>query len=187
MHRHPRLAVVVLAATLALTGCLPAPTDIGLDYSGPILRKPGADEPRVVTGAPVLPVAETAGCSPLIESPSRKRSACGVRLIMEKNNPGLQAMYQQHLANEPMLKGTMILRLAIAPAGNVTAVDIASTTIRYPNFIRDVQVYVRAIRFGALEGVPPWADTYTVEFTPPQDTIPDKPDGPQIVPGGGAK
>lgn len=177
----------VALATIVLAGCLPPPIDIGSDYSGPLYRKPGADAPRVVTDAPVLPASATTDCQPVTESPTRKRSDCSVRLVMERYNAGLQSMYQQRLANEPMLKGNVTLRLSIAADGGVTAVDVASSELRDPEFIRQVLAYVRTLGFGSLEDVPAWADTYTVEFTPPHDVIPDKAGGPKFAPAGSTK
>lgn len=183
---HARHACLVLLA-VTLAGCLPPPVDIGSDYSGPLYRKPGADEPRVVTDAPVLPVTAGTDCQLVTETPTRRRSDCGVRLVMERHNPGLQSLYQQRLANEPMLKGNVTLRLNIAADGHPTAVDVASSELRDPEFIRQMMAYVRTLNFGALENVPAWADTYTVEFTPPHDVIPDKPGGPKIAPAGTTK
>lgn len=170
----PRRLLLSATAALLLAGCIPPPADIGLDYSGPIYRKPGADAPRVVTNAPVLPVTST-DCSPVIEIPTRKRSDCGIRLIMNRYNPGLQTLYQRRLAEDRSLKGNVVLRLVIAADGSVQAADIASSDIHDPEFTRQVTAFVRTISFGALEGVPAWSDTYTVEFTPPKDLIPAKP------------
>lgn len=184
---HAARHTCLVLATIALAGCLPPPIDIGSDYSGPMYRKPGADAPRVVTDAPVLPVTAGTDCQLVTETPTRKRSDCGVRLVMDRYNPGLQSLYQQRLANEPMLKGNVTLRLSIAADGGVTAVDVASSELRDPEFIRQVLAYVRTLGFGAVENVPVWADTYAVEFTPPQDVIPDKPGGPKIAPAGSTK
>lgn len=175
---HPVRTLVRVATTsafLLLAGCIPPPADIGVDYSGPIYRKPGADAPRVVTDAPVLPVTATPGCSPIQDVPSRKRSECSVRAVMERVNVGLQTMYQKRLVIDPMMQGKVTLRLLIAPGGNVQSVDVASSDIRDTAFTRDIVDYVRQVNFDALDNVPMWSDTYTVEFTPPKDVIPDKP------------
>ncbi|MFZ5723232.1 MAG: AgmX/PglI C-terminal domain-containing protein [Pseudomonadota bacterium] len=169
-------------ATALLAGCIPPPADIGLDYSGPLYRKPGADDPRVVTSASVLPPGSS-DCEPVTEVPARKRSDCGVRLVMERYNPGLQTLYQRQLADEPMMRGNVILRLIIGADGGVQAADIASSEIHDPEFTRQVAAYVRTINFGALDAVPAWSDTYTVEFTPPKDVIPEKP----VAPAGSTK
>ncbi|MFZ5756673.1 MAG: AgmX/PglI C-terminal domain-containing protein [Pseudomonadota bacterium] len=169
--------IAPVAMLTLLAGCIPPPADIGVDYSGPIYRKPGAEAARVVTNAPVLPVSQS-DCVPVTEVPTRKRSECGVKLVMARYNPGLQTLYQRRLAEDASLKGNVVLRLIIAPDGSVQAADIASSDIHDAEFTRQVVAYVRTIGFGALEAVPAWSDTYTVEFTPPKDLIPLKPATP---------
>lgn len=175
--RHAaRYVATAIVATL-LAGCIPPPADIGVDYSGPIYRKPGADAPRVVTDAPVLPVP-AGNCQPVTDVPTRKRSDCGVRLVMERYNPGLQSLYQRRLVDDRMMKGNVVLRMNIGADGSVLAVDVASSEIHDPEFNRQVVAYVHTINFGALQDVPAWSDTYTLEFTPPLDVIPEKPVAP---------
>lgn len=165
----PALRFFLLPAfTVLLAGCIPPPADIGVDYSGPLPRKAGADAPRVVTSAPVLPVMTATECAPITEVPTRRRSECGIRQVMSKNNAGLQSLYQRRLADRPFLKGRVALQISILPDGSVPAVSIASTDIDDAELSQQITAYVRTINFGALENIPPWADTYTVEFAPPQ-------------------
>jgi hypothetical protein len=162
-----RIALLPLA--VLVTGCIPPPADIGVDYSGPLPRKAGADAPRVVTNAPVLPVMTSTECAPVTEVPTRRRSECGVRQVMARYNPGLQALYQRRLAEDPFLKGRVALQMNILPDGSVQAVDVASSDIDDPELAQQISAYVRTISFGALDSVPPWSDTYTLEFAPPKE------------------
>lgn len=171
-----RIAALMLPALL-LAACIPPPADIGVDYSGPIYRKPGAEAPRVVTNAPVLPVSTSTECAPVTEAPTRRRSECGVRQVMARYNNGMQMIYQRQLAENQSLRGNVVLQLNIAPDGSVQAADIASSDMNDPELSRQILAYVRTIAFGALQNVPAWADTYTLEFAPPKDLIPGKPAG----------
>lgn len=166
--RHATLLArtCLLAAVVGLTACIPPPADIGVDYSGPIYRKPGTDAPRTQSSS--LP-AQPAGseCATLEEAPTRKRSTCGVREVMARYNGGLQMLYQRRLAENPRLQGQVVLRLNIAADGSVQACDIASSTHNDGELDRQIIAYVRTINFGALENVPAWADTYTLELAPP--------------------
>lgn len=164
--RRPALAL--LLAPLLLAGCIPPPEDIGVDYSGPIYRKPGADAPRVVTDKPVLPVMAATECAPVTEVPTRRRSECGVRQTMSRYNNGLQVLYQRRLADSPFLKGNVVLQMNILPDGSVQAVDVASSDMNDPELSQQITAYVRTINFGQLENIPPWSDTYTLEFAPPK-------------------
>lgn len=159
--------LVLLALTIFLCACIPAPKDIGNDYSGPLYRKPGADPARVVTDKPVLPPVSGTGCNPVTEIPSRKRSDCGVRETMQRYNTGIQQLYQRRLAENATLKGNVVLQLNIASDGSVQHCDIASSEIHDAELGRQIIAFVRTIPFGALENVPSWSDTYTLEFAPP--------------------
>lgn len=163
-----RSAIVVGLSVIVLTGCIPAPNDIGIDYSGPIFRKPNADAARLVSSA--LPSSATESepdCAPVVEIPTRKRSECGIRRIMTRYNSGLQTLYQRRLTDDPTLKGQVVLRMIILADGSVQSCDIASTDIHDTELTRQITAYVRTISFGPLEGVPSWSDTYTLAFSPP--------------------
>lgn len=165
----PSKNALILLPLLILAGCIPAPADIGVDYSGPIYRKPGAEAPRVVTNKPVLPVMAGTECAPVTEVPTRRRSECGVRQVMSRHNNGLQMIYQRRLAESPGLQGRVVLQMNIAPDGSIQSADIASSDMHDPELARQILAYVRTIAFGSLQNVPSWADTYTVEFAPPKD------------------
>jgi hypothetical protein len=165
---RPALYLSLSLLALLLAGCIPPPADIGVDYSGPLPRKAGADAPRVVTNAPVLPVMTSTECAPVTEVPTRRRSECGIRQVMANANPGLQSIYQRRLADSPFLKGRVALQMSILADGSVAAVSVASSDMDDAELSQQISAYVRTINFGALENIPPWADTYTVEFAPPQ-------------------
>lgn len=169
--RRPALASrfsLLLFPALLAAGCIPAPADIGVDYSGPIYRKPGTEAPRVVTDKPVLPVMTSTECAPVTEVPTRRRSECGVRQVMARYNSGLQVLYQRRLADDPFLKGRVVLQMNILPDGSVQAVDVASSDMNDRELAQQITAYVRTITFGPLDNVPPWSDTYTLEFAPPK-------------------
>ena len=171
MHRQtlPSRIAIAAAGLIALAGCIPAPADIGIDYSGPIYRKPSADAARLSSSGLPPPSAEAeAACSPVTEAPTRKRSECGVRRVMARYNGGLQTLYQHRLIDDPKLQGNIVLRLNIAPDGSVQACDIASSDIKDDELNRQISAYVRTIGFGPLDGVPSWSDTYTLQFSPPE-------------------
>lgn len=165
--------ILLLGAMLATAGCIPPPADIGVDYSGPLYRKPGADAPRTASSG-LPPTSADAECKPVAETPTRKRSDCGIRRVMERHNPGLQSLYQRRLAEDNTLKGNMVLRLIIGADGSVQAVDVASSEINDNELTRQIAAYMRTVNFGPLDAVPSWSDTYTLEFSPPKDLIPAK-------------
>ncbi len=163
-----RSAIVVGLSVIVLAGCIPAPSDIGIDYSGPIFRKSEADTARLSpAGLPPSTTESEPDCALVVEIPTRKRSECGIRRVMARYNSGLQTLYQRRLTDDPTIKGQVVLRMIILADGSVQSCDIASTDIHDTELTRQITAYVRTISFGPLEGVPAWSDTYTLEFSPP--------------------
>lgn len=174
--------LLVLGGTIMLGGCIPPPADIGMDYSGPLHRVDPTAPPVVPRVAATPPVTMAPDCEPVIESPTRKRSVCGIEFTMARYNGGLQTLYQRRLAERPALIGNVVLNMMIAPDGHVQACDIASTELDDPEFMRQITSYVRTISFGAQENIPSWSDTYTLTFTPQTGTVPPKTVPPKTVP-----
>lgn len=89
-----------------------------------------------------------------------------IRRIMDRNNGALQAIYQRALRSNPTLKGQVVLRLVIAADGSVTTADIVSSELGDPDTEKKLTTRIKAINFGAIEGVMVWDDKYTLNFFP---------------------
>lgn len=89
-----------------------------------------------------------------------------VRRMMERSNGALQAIYQRALRSNPTLKGAIILRIVIAPDGSVTTCEMLSSELGDPETEKKLLSRIKAINFGAIEGVIPWDDKYTLNFFP---------------------
>lgn len=89
-----------------------------------------------------------------------------IRRIMDRNNGALQAIYQRALRGNPTLKGQIVLRLVIAPDGTVTTAEILSSELGDPETEKKLATRIKAINFGAIEGVMVWDDKYTLNFFP---------------------
>lgn len=89
-----------------------------------------------------------------------------IRRMMDRSNGALQAIYQRALRSNPTLKGQIVLRLVIAADGSVTAADLVSSDLHDPEIEKKLLTRIRAINFGAIEGVAVWNDTYTLNFFP---------------------
>lgn len=89
-----------------------------------------------------------------------------VRRVMDRNNGALQAIYQRALRNNPILQGTVVLKLVIAPDGKVTRCELVSSQLNDPEAEQKLVSRIRAIDFGAIAGVAVWDDTYTLNFFP---------------------
>lgn len=89
-----------------------------------------------------------------------------VRRMMDRNNGALQAIYQRALRNNPTLKGAVQLRLVIEADGSVSRCDLISSDLHDDETERKLLARIRAINFGAIEGVAVWDENYTLNFFP---------------------
>ncbi|MFP5383885.1 MAG: AgmX/PglI C-terminal domain-containing protein [Gammaproteobacteria bacterium] len=89
-----------------------------------------------------------------------------VRRMMDRNNGALQAIYQRALRNNPTLKGAVVLRLVIEADGSVSRCDLISSDLHDEETERKLLARIRAINFGAIEGVAIWDENYTLNFFP---------------------
>lgn len=89
-----------------------------------------------------------------------------IRRIMDRNNGALQAIYMRALRGNPTLKGAIVLRMVIAPDGSITRLDLVSSELNDPETEQKLLTRIRAINFGAIEGVAIWDENYTLNFFP---------------------
>lgn len=131
----------------------------GIAGGGKLAAASGSKVESSIAEGPTGPTRKTAG-GKLVRTEEE------VRRIMERNNGALQAIYQRALRSNPALKGAVVLRLVIAPDGSVTTCDLVSSELGDPETERKLLARIRAINFGAIEGVAPWDDKYTLNFFP---------------------
>ncbi len=108
------------------------------------------------------------GIGPTRKNASGKleRTTEEIRRIIDRNNGALNAIYQRALRSNPTIKGTIIVRLVIAANGSVTVCEMVSSELGDPETERKLLSRLKAIDFGAIEGVIPWDDKYTINFFP---------------------
>ena len=93
------------------------------------------------------------------------RSVEEIKLIFDKNKSAIYAMYNRALRENPGLQGKVILRLTIAPSGQVTACEIVSSELRAHDLERKLVSRVRLFEFGA-KNVGVMVVTYPIDFLP---------------------
>lgn len=113
-------------------------------------------------------IAEGAATGPTRKSASGKteRTEEEVRRIMDRNNGALQAIYQRALRTNPTLKGAVVMRIVIAADGSVSNAEMVSSELNDPETEKKLLTRIKAINFGAIEGVAVWDDKYTLNFFP---------------------
>ena len=79
------------------------------------------------------------------------RSAKDVLEIMHQRTPGLRHVYNKFLKKKPGFEGRVVLRLEIAPSGEVLHTAVAYSSTGYKEFDNAVMDYVGQMTFGEVE------------------------------------
>jgi TonB family protein len=93
------------------------------------------------------------------------RSIEDVRLVFERNKGSIYAIYNRALREEPGLQGKVVLKLTIAPEGNVVDVRIESSDLKTPELEAKLLARIRQFDFGAKD-VNQMVVSYPVDFLP---------------------
>lgn len=93
------------------------------------------------------------------------RSIEEIKLIFDKNKSAIYALYNRALRQDPTLQGKVILKLTIAPSGQVTACEVISSELHVPDLERKLVARVRLFDFGSKD-VGVMVVTYPIDFLP---------------------
>ena len=94
------------------------------------------------------------------------RSKEDIELVFDLNKGRLNALYNRALRRNPALEGKVVLKIAIAPSGKVTACEIVSSELGDPSLERKLVMRVKLFDFGPEEDVGEITITYPLEFFP---------------------
>ncbi len=93
------------------------------------------------------------------------RSREEIELVFDRNKGAIYALYNRALRRDPTLQGKLVLRLTIAPSGQVTACEIVSSDLGDEELERKLVQRVRLFRFDAKD-VEPVTTTKPIDFFP---------------------
>lgn len=93
------------------------------------------------------------------------RSREEIELVFDKNKGSIFALYNRALRINPMLEGKLVLRLTIAPSGEVTFCEIISSELDDEELERKLVQRVKMFRFEARD-VEPITTTKPIDFFP---------------------
>jgi TonB family protein len=79
------------------------------------------------------------------------RSREEIELVFDKNKGAIFALYNRALRADPSLEGKLVLRLTIAPSGEVTFCEIVSSELEDSELERKLVQRVRLFRFEAKD------------------------------------
>ncbi len=93
------------------------------------------------------------------------RSREEIELVFDKNKGAIFALYNRALRMDPTLEGKLVLRLTIAPSGQVTFCEIVSSELDDPELERKLVQRVKMFRFEAKD-VEAITTTKPIDFFP---------------------
>jgi TonB family protein len=93
------------------------------------------------------------------------RSREEIELVFDRNKGAIFALYNRALREDPSLEGKLVLRLTIAPSGEVTMCEIISSELGSPELERKLVQRVKLFRFAAKD-VEAITTTKPIDFFP---------------------
>ena len=93
------------------------------------------------------------------------RSIEDIRLVFDRNKSAIYSIYSRVLREDPSLQGKVVLKITIAPSGEVSACQVISSELHSPELERKLVARVLQFDFGAKD-VGVMVVTYPVDFLP---------------------
>ncbi|MEX2126286.1 MAG: AgmX/PglI C-terminal domain-containing protein [Woeseia sp.] len=119
-----------------------------------------------LVASPVAAVGESAGGTRRSGASSKaSRSREEIELVFDRNKGAIFALYNRALREDPTLEGKLVLRLTIAPSGEVTFCEVVSSELGNEDMERKLVQRVKLFRFEAK-------DVESVTTTKPIDFFP---------------
>jgi len=116
--------------------------------------------------SPVAAVGQSAGGARRTgESGKASRSREEIELVFDKNKGAIFALYNRALRADPTLEGKLVLRLTIAPSGEVTFCEVVSSELGDQDLEQRLVQRVRMFRFEAKD-VEAITTTKPIDFFP---------------------
>jgi TonB family protein len=93
------------------------------------------------------------------------RSIEEIRLVFDRNKGAIYTIYNRALRADPSLQGKVVVRLTIAPSGQVLDCQVVSSELRNPDLERKLTARIKQFDFGA-KTVDTMTVTYPIDFIP---------------------
>jgi hypothetical protein len=98
--------------------------------------------------------------------PGASRTDEEIQIVFDRYKSAFYRDYNRALRSNPTLQGKMVLRLTIEPDGAVSMCQLQSTDMDSPDLVAQVLTRVRAMNFGAKDGVLAVTIVYPIDFLP---------------------
>ena len=109
--------------------------------------------------------SEAGGARRTGTSGKASRSREEIELVFDKNKGAIFSLYNRALRRDPTLEGKLVLRLTIAPSGEVTFCEIVSSELGDPELEQRLVRRIKLFRFEARD-VEPITTTKPIDFFP---------------------
>jgi TonB family protein len=93
------------------------------------------------------------------------RSIEDIKLVFDRNKGSIYTLYDRALREDPTLQGKVVVKLTIAPSGQVLDCQLVSSELRAPDLERKLLVRIKQFNFGA-KAVDTMVVTYPIDFLP---------------------
>jgi TonB family protein len=93
------------------------------------------------------------------------RSIEDIKLVFDRNKGSIYTLYNRALRDDPTLQGKVVVKLTIAPTGQVLDCQLVSSELRSPDLERKLLVRIKQFDFGA-RAVDTIVVTYPIDFLP---------------------
>jgi TonB family protein len=115
--------------------------------------------------SPVAGIGPAGGASRTGTSGKASRSREEIELVFDKNKGAIFALYNRALRSDPSLEGKVVLRLTIAPNGQVTFCEVISSDLGDPDLENKLVQRIKLFRFEAKD-VEAITTTKPIDFFP---------------------
>jgi len=93
------------------------------------------------------------------------RSLEEIKIVFDRNKGAIYTIYNRILRNDPTLQGKVVLKLTIAPSGQVLDCKIVSSELHSPELESKLVARIKQFDFGAKK-VDTMVVTYPIDFLP---------------------
>lgn len=103
---------------------------------------------------------------PLSDGPGPGRTDEEIQIVFDRYKATLYRIYNKELRKNPTLRGKMLMRIVIAPSGEVSSCKVESTDLASPELVTMIVDRVKRFNFGPKDDVPPTEILYPIDFLP---------------------
>ncbi|MBW2476965.1 MAG: AgmX/PglI C-terminal domain-containing protein [Deltaproteobacteria bacterium] len=103
---------------------------------------------------------------PVSGGPGPGRTDEEIQIVFDRYKAALYRIYNKELRKDPTLRGKLLLRIIIEPAGDVSFCQVESTDLGSDQLVNMIVDRVKRFNFGPKEDVPQVTILYPIDFLP---------------------